>query len=119
MLVVDDDPDFSDVTEAILTGAGYRVARSTNGRQGLAAVHSLGPDAIVTDVMMPEMDGLLFLSALPRDHVPVVVMSGIAFGSEARARGAVAFLRKPFLAKDLLAAIATIRDAPPRRTVNV
>jgi CheY-like chemotaxis protein len=106
VLLVDDDNDLSEVAEQILVEARYRVVRAANGRQGLAAVRSLAPDLIVTDVMMPEMDGLQFLSALSPGHAPVVVVSGFSvFEKEARSRGAVSFLRKPYHAEELLAAI--------------
>ena len=57
VLVVDDDPDKRMILTVALEMAGYEVRNANDGEAGLAAVESYQPDLIVTDVMMPKMDG--------------------------------------------------------------
>ncbi len=57
MLVVDDDQDKRNLLEVVLGMEGYDVRAASNGAEALAAVESYPPDLIVTDIMMPEMDG--------------------------------------------------------------
>lgn len=57
VLVVDDEPHIRRVIEVKLRNRGYRVITAKNGRQGLDLIHSQQPDAVVTDINMPLMDG--------------------------------------------------------------
>ena len=61
--LVDDDPDLLDLADMVLDGEGLRVITASNGRRALAALEVLEPDVIVTDLMMPELDGLGFIQA--------------------------------------------------------
>jgi len=58
ILVVEDDPDTRAATVRLLTGAGYRVHEAENGARGLDAALALRPDLILSDVVMPELDGI-------------------------------------------------------------
>ncbi len=58
VLVVDDDPDLLLLVSEELADGGFRVLEAENGRAALAVLESVTPDAIVSDVMMPDMDGV-------------------------------------------------------------
>jgi len=81
ILVVDDEPEALRLFRRMLasTGRGYRVLRAANGRQALAILRSERPDAILLDLVMPEMDGFQLLAAKNADpalrDIPVVAIS--------------------------------------------
>ncbi|HEX5281866.1 MAG TPA: response regulator [Micropepsaceae bacterium] len=114
ILFADDNADLRSYTGRLLRQAGYEVMLSEDGAAALDAAGKHAPDLIVTDVMMPRMDGFALLKALrerPDLHdVPVILLSARA-GEEARTEGLVAgaddYLTKPFSASELLARIAT------------
>lgn len=112
ILVVEDSADLRELLDLTLTAAGYRVAAAPDARAGLELARELAPDLVLVDMMMPELDGLEFLARLPAalpSPPHVVAMSGFdAFEREALARGAEAFLRKPFTNDDVLAVVEAV-----------
>ncbi len=82
ILVVDDDPDFVEITRTILESNGYEVASATNGDQALKAMRHNLPDLVLLDVMMSTvLDGLNLSHVISEDPelrvVPVVMVSSI------------------------------------------
>ncbi|MGB5985406.1 MAG: response regulator [Desulfobacterales bacterium] len=82
ILVVDDEPDFASIVQADLEREGYQVEVAYNGAEGLEKVKASPPDAIVLDVMMPEMDGYELCKALKDDDdfcaIPVILLTAVA-----------------------------------------
>jgi CheY-like chemotaxis protein len=79
VLVVDDEKDSREMMRRTLVDDGWTVCEAENGRVALEKVEACGPDLILLDLLMPEMDGFEFLSEL-RDHdewrsIPVVVLT--------------------------------------------
>ena len=84
VLVVDDDPDSRYPLVQYLSKSGFRVRSAPNGQQALLAVTTAVPDAIVLDVMMPEMTGVEFLQVL-RSYlrwgtIPVILLTAYPEG---------------------------------------
>ncbi|MFC1408521.1 SpoIIE family protein phosphatase [Streptacidiphilus sp. N1-12] len=112
VLVADDNADMRDYLTRILAGAGYRVRAVDDGQEALEAVRAATPDLVVSDVMMPRLDGLSLVAALRADtrtaSVPVLLLSARA-GQEAAIEGLQAgaddYLVKPFIAAELLARV--------------
>ncbi|MEU5253652.1 SpoIIE family protein phosphatase [Streptomyces longwoodensis] len=112
VLVADDNADMREYLTRLLRGAGYRVDAVQDGRQALDAVRRHAPDLVVSDVMMPGLDGLALVGALRADprtaSVPVLLLSARA-GQEASIEGLRAgaddYLVKPFAAAELLARV--------------
>lgn len=81
VLIADDEPDALRLFRRMLTSSGrsFRVLRATNGRQALNILHTQRPDAVLLDLVMPEMDGFQLLEAKNQDptlrEVPVIVTS--------------------------------------------
>jgi EAL domain-containing protein (putative c-di-GMP-specific phosphodiesterase class I) len=106
ILIVDDEPGLARATARILTKAGNAVTTASNGRDALELLKDASFDAVVSDISMPELDGLALLRALrQRDlDVPVILMTGVpnmASAVEAIKHGALHYLSKPFDATEL------------------
>ncbi len=82
ILIVDDEPDFSTIVKKNLEKEGFEVELAYDGAEGLAKVRSNPPDAIVLDVMMPEIDGYKVCSTLKSDDkysgIPIVLLTAVA-----------------------------------------
>ncbi|HKG23796.1 MAG TPA: response regulator [Blastocatellia bacterium] len=115
ILVVEDHADARDMLEALLTDQGYTVFVAEDGLEGLELMEVAQPDFIITDIEMPNLDGVGFIKEV-REHkewrsIPVVVLSAYGSGNllEALKAGANWTMRKPFefdslarLIKDML-----------------
>jgi CheY-like chemotaxis protein len=120
--VVDDEFGTVEVLVAALEDAGYRVLTAANGRRALERIEENKPDLVVSDFMMPLMDGATLVQAMHSNpeyrDIPVIMMSA---APEAALRkhldGYAAFLRKPFRLQALLELISAIfaraEPAPP------
>ena len=112
VLVADDNADMREYLARLLRTAGYQVDLVTDGQQALERVRADLPDLVVSDVMMPRLDGLALVAALRTDPrtaaVPVLLLSARA-GQEASIEGLQAgaddYLVKPFAAAELLARV--------------
>lgn len=107
LLIVEDNNDVVLYLQAILKPE-YRVEVATDGRQGLEKALDLIPDILLSDVMMPEMDGIEMLAKVKSDirtsHIPVVMLTAkadIESRLEGLEKGADAYLVKPFMEKEL------------------
>jgi CheY-like chemotaxis protein len=103
ILVVDDEPDQRFLLRRILERAGHEVSDAGDGAAALRAVRESAPDLVVTDVMMPVMDGVELIRCLRGDpataHIPVLAASG-----DAQLAGAAdAVVSKPYVWLHLVA----------------
>jgi len=110
ILVVDDDSDLRRLLGRYLSGAGYAVSEATNGNEAIAAYREHPADLVITDMYMPESDGVDVIMRL-RSEFPAarfVAISGGGFADSphvleiARSAGAVCTLPKPFTKASLL-----------------
>lgn len=118
ILVVDDDPGVREVIRSMLESAGYEVMAAENGREALKILRSSHVDLILTDLVMPEQEGIETIKTLRREYpnLKVIAMSG-AFGGDylriASYLGAHATLPKPIQMPALLQLIGQMLLAPP------
>lgn len=111
VLVVDDEPDMCDLIRDFLSREGYEVETVTGGAQALERLRRRYFDVVVTDLRMPEMDGMALLSEAKGIDPDVLVILITAFGSidlaiEAMRAGAFYFVTKPFKMRQLEALVA-------------
>jgi PAS domain S-box-containing protein len=112
VLVADDNADMRDYLHRLLAGAGYQVEPVSDGLAALAAIRRSSPDLVISDVMMPKLDGFALLHEIRADPataaLPVVLLSaraGEAATVEGLESGADDYLVKPFTARELLARV--------------
>jgi len=118
ILVVDDNPDKLMLLEAALKLAGYHVNTATDGEEALAVVASFTPDLIITDVMMPRMNGYELAEKIrsnPRTRfIPVIMQTAAGRGSEDSLRasevGALGYITDPTDIDLLLARTRTLLE---------
>lgn len=122
VLLVDDNADMRDYVRRLLSQQ-YDVEAVRDGLAALAAIRQRRPDLVLTDVMMPELDGFELLRSLRTDphtqELPIILLSARA-GEESRIEGLAAgaddYLIKPFSARELLARVeATLKMAQLRQ----
>jgi CheY-like chemotaxis protein len=116
VLVVEDDAELREYLRLALELHEHQVLTAENGRQALAYLNGHAVDAIVTDLFMPEMDGIETLSALRRQFpdMRMIAMSGrpgFDYLAVARELGVKHTLRKPFEITELLRALKDGHDA--------
>jgi two-component system response regulator AtoC len=110
VLVIDDEASLRYTLEAVLSDGGLEVETAESGAKGLAAFETRGADVVVTDLAMPEMDGMKVLETLRAQDPGVPVLILTAHGSErvavaAMKAGAWDYLPKPFDPDELLLAV--------------
>jgi DNA-binding response OmpR family regulator len=113
ILVIDDDEIVREAIGQVLEEAGYDVAYATDGRRGFGLFKKLRPDLVITDIIMPETEGIETMLEIKRQSptVPVLVISDGArivdldFLESARKLGADDVLAKPFDDDELLARV--------------
>jgi two-component system, OmpR family, KDP operon response regulator KdpE len=120
ILIVDDEPQITRVLRRSLTSHGYDVRSAADGESALETFGDWHPDLVITDLSMPNMDGLELCKRLRQlSSVPVIVLSVKGEEQtkvEALDAGADDYITKPFGMDELLARIrATLRRAPEPR----
>jgi two-component system KDP operon response regulator KdpE len=118
ILVVDDEPQITRVLRTTLNAQGYEIRVANDGETALEIVKDFTPDLVITDLMMPNMNGMELCRELRKtSQVPILVLS---VRGEERSKiealdsGADDYITKPFSTGELLARVrAALRRAPP------
>jgi DNA-binding response OmpR family regulator len=119
ILLVDDETAITDNLAPFLERSGFQVTTATNGEEALGKVESENIDLIVSDVLMPKMDGRELVRSLRRDDnwIPVILLTQVGEAFEramALEEGADDYINKPFEPHELVARIrAVLRRARP------
>lgn len=118
ILVVDDDDIFRVAVEKNLRMAGHETISAHNGRSALEQITSHKPDLVISDIRMPEMDGVEMLKQIrAAGELPVILMTGFAEIMEtqtAHSLGANDFIAKPFTGEDLTRAVSRCLNKTPK-----
>jgi DNA-binding response OmpR family regulator len=113
VLVADDDASVRSFFRLVLTGAGYEVLDAANGREADHIIHTQKVDLLITDLVMPEQEGIETILALRRSKagLKIIAISGAFEGrylNAAASLGADATLLKPVSPADLLSTVSTV-----------
>jgi CheY-like chemotaxis protein len=112
LLIVDDDPDVSEIFQELLAVEGHTVRVAYDGLQGLAALDERLPDVVLLDVEMPHLNGpamayRMFLHDAGFEHIPIILLSGrMDLRQVAAAVGTRYYLAKPYSFPKVLQLIA-------------
>ena len=120
ILVIDDDKLMRLALAKILISAGYNVVQAADGDEGLAHHRAQNFDLIITDLIMPDKEGIQIIRELRKDNSKVRIIAVSAGGRGgatdylkwARLMGAKKCLRKPIKREDLLAAVSEVLALP-------
>jgi CheY-like chemotaxis protein len=116
ILVVEDVPNILELLDVTLRFKGYPVVTASNGEEALELVSKKEPALVITDIMMPKMDGYTLAFNLRRkpetSHIPIIFLSATYVTPEDKAfamsLGAVRFLEKPVDTEDFLLTVAEV-----------
>jgi PAS domain S-box-containing protein len=118
ILIVDDDSKVLDLLMELLGTEGYEIATATNGAEAFDSAVSFEPDIVISDVVMPIVDGLELCRRLKKDqrtsNVPVLLISGVQTSSDDSMRGLYAgaddYLNLPFRNEELMVKVARLAE---------
>src|SRR5947199_5962057 len=112
ILIVDDSQTIRDMLQVALSDGGYKVVAARDGQEALEILDDLRPDAIITDINMPRLDGFGFIEGVrrhPKNHgAPILVLTTEEEPhrkARAREAGATGWIVKPFHPEKLIAAL--------------
>jgi CheY-like chemotaxis protein len=115
ILVIDDEKDIRDLLRVLLESKGYEVVEAENGDAGLRVFRSMPIDLVMTDILMPEKEGLSTIMDLKKTNsqLKIIAMSGGAFKSGqylnyAQKFGADRILEKPFSLQTVVQAVGEL-----------
>lgn len=113
ILVVDDEPSITDLVSTALKFVGFSVATAANGRDALSALHEFGPDLVILDVMLPDIDGFELCSKMRAsgEEVPVIFLTARDADDDKIAgleQGGDDYVTKPFSLEELVARVRAV-----------
>lgn len=122
VLVVDDEPEITDIVETFLTESGYTVGVENNAQAAIEAAKKFQPDLILLDIMMPGMDGYSICNQIKAEptltHIPVIFLTGKDrnddMGRSFKVGGDM-FIKKPFSCERLLEIVNIVIMSTGRR----
>lgn len=117
VLIIDDNSDIRSYLRTALSST-YKVSEAVDGKSGLEMARRIVPDLVISDIMMPVMDGLEFCSQLKQDkaisHIPVILLTARSLDeqrAEGYKHGADAYIAKPFSLELLLSRIDNLIES--------
>jgi signal transduction histidine kinase/DNA-binding response OmpR family regulator len=123
ILVIDDERTARDLLKGAVAAAGYAAIVAADGREGLRLAGERRPDAIILDIIMPDIDGWAVLRSLKADadlaDIPVVLVTVLGDRDMALALGATEHLTKPIVQNELIRVLARLRGADDTTDVLV
>jgi DNA-binding response OmpR family regulator len=114
ILIIDDEPQMRRLLVRVLSGAGHTVHEAENGRDGIGLFHRVNPVLVITDIVMPDMEGIEMIRELRQEDptIPILAISGggnlALYLRAATALGATAALAKPFGTDELLSTVTDL-----------
>jgi DNA-binding response OmpR family regulator len=116
ILIIDDEADFRTMAIQVLDAPGFEILQASDGAEGLRKFREASFDLVITDILMPEKDGIELIHSLRRESKEVKILAVSGGGRDGRSNylkvaedfGANGTLAKPFAANDLREKVAAI-----------
>ena len=125
ILLVDDEPGLREAVQAYLEDSGFKVRPASNAKEGWELLQQETPDVLVSDVMMPQVDGYAFLAQVRDDirfkGLPVLFLTARGMTSDriqGNNAGCDAYLSKPFDPEELVAVITNLMGRRAAQTID-
>lgn len=122
ILIAERDRSVRKLEQIFLERAGFTVEFADDGRAALERALLAPPALLVTEILLPGLDGLALCRALRQDgrtrHTPIIVFSMLGAAQRAAEAGATAFLRKPLVDSTFVAAVQDLITAQPLRVTE-
>jgi len=126
VLVIDDDKIVRDLARRMLGLQGYTILEAKDGIEGIDLFHKEKPDVVITDIIMPNADGLEVIRQIKQQNpdAKIIAISGAgqspdqAYLKHARVFGATASLPKPFQPDQLLSVLDSLLSPPMAKTAS-
>lgn len=120
ILVIDDDPSILAMLKKMLEKAGHQVDTANNGREGLEMIEECPPDLLVTDIVMPEKEGLELIFYLRKKNpgLKIIAISGggrynyDGYLTSAKHLGASLIFQKPLIHKEFMTSLSNLLNSP-------
>ena len=120
ILVVDDEQSIVEVLTDVLEYAGYRVLSAANGQAALTCLEQTPVDLVLSDVMMPQMDGRTLCQRIQTNpahrRLPVILMSAARSGLKLEGCDYAALLGKPFEIDEVIRLVKGVLGTPTRQS---
>jgi DNA-binding response OmpR family regulator len=121
ILLVDDTVEIRDVLNLHLSSQGFEVIEACNGREGIQMAEKFNPDIVVSDFIMPQMNGIDAAAILKwkahTQHIPIIILSSFPFGKnmilQMKDIGIDAYMMKPYEFDELLSTISDLLGQKP------
>lgn len=122
ILIAERDQSVRKLQGIFLGRAGFTLQFADDGHEALARARQLVPALVITEILIPKLDGLALCRALREEvetrDIPILVFSILGAAQRAAEAGATAFLRKPLVDSVLVAAVRDLLAAHPRRVLE-
>ena len=121
IIVVDDDVEVRGVLCEVLSSKGHHVIVAENGRRAIDLLSIYKVDLIITDIIMPEIEGIEFILRLRQSNIPVISISALSKESIVMeiiaSLGIIGFLQKPFANNELLQIVKNVKEGREKQKV--
>jgi len=119
ILIIDDEPHILMMLKKMMEKAGYETDLAANGKEGMEIFQKSPSDLVITDIIMPEKEGLETIREMKRIHpeLKIIAMSGGGkisaenYLETARIFGATRIIQKPFTQNDMVSAVKELMDS--------
>lgn len=118
ILIIDDNEEVRMVLRELLTHRGHTVIVADNGRKAIDLLMVYKVGCIITDIVMPDIEGVELILRLRQSKIPIISISGLSremiVAEFMASLGVIGFLQKPFRSGDILQLVSTVEEGVPQ-----